>query len=107
MFYLNNSFNNNIVWFVLQSKEELVLKIDEILAYEWCETNKFYVSKCETKAVEYTSQKIDNGQFIFDSEWKPVFDTNVVDMVEEKEIVFEFDVLVGNKIELDSLLSNI
>lgn len=107
MFYINHSFNNNVVGTVCQTKEELISKIDEILKYQGCDTNKFHVSNCEVKMVDSIQQKIENGNFVFDANNLPVFETIQTQMTEEKEIIFEFDAINGTKIQLKTLLSNI
>lgn len=107
MFYINNSYNNNIHCIVCKDKEELISKIDKIKSYEGVTSNSFYVADCNISIVESVTQKIENWAFIFDAQWSPVFETQKTEMMEEWEKIFEFDVINWKATELKALLSKI
>jgi len=109
MFYINHQFNNNIVWTVCNAKEELIEKIESIKIMAWVDVSKFHISDCEIKKVLSISQKLDNWSFVFDAEWKPVFESIETEMLEEKGIIFEIDLINDKSIskKISDFLSSI
>jgi len=109
MFYINHQFNNNIVWTVCNTKEELVERIESAKNIEWAEVNAFYVSNCEIKNTLSVSQKIENWVFTIDSEWKPIFESIETEIMEEQQRMFEIDLINSKSIEkkISDFLSSI